>query len=68
MQVTFAELPYYGEYSATFVLDPPTLLEGSLPRRQLRFILAWAELHQVELEQNWYRVQKGLSPEKIQGF
>ena len=59
---------YYGEYLASFSINPPSLLEGSLPRRQLRFVLAWAELHQGELEENWQRVQNGQSPRKIQGL
>ena len=59
---------YYGEYVATFAISPPALLEGTLPRRQMRFVLAWAELHQAELEENWERVQEGRPPEKIQGL
>lgn len=59
---------YYGEYLASFAINPPSLLEGSLPRRQLRLVLAWAELHQDELEENWRRVQNGQIPQKIQGI
>lgn len=59
---------YYGEYLASFAIDPPTLLEGSMPRRQMRFILAWAELHQEELAENWKRVQDGQTPHQIQGL
>jgi hypothetical protein len=29
------------------------------PRRQLRFVLAWAELHQEELSENWRRARAG---------
>jgi hypothetical protein len=32
------------------------LLAGAMPRRQLNLILAWAELHQQELLDNWNRV------------
>jgi hypothetical protein len=59
---------YYGEYVATFAISPPALLEGTLPRRQMRLVLAWAELYQAELEENWRRVWEGRLPEKIQGF
>lgn len=59
---------YYGEYVASISINPPILLEGSLPRRQMRFVLAWAELHQDELENNWERVQNGQAPVRIQGF
>ena len=59
---------YYGEHSASFAINPPSLLQGSLPRRQLRLVLAWAELRQEELEENWQRVQSGRTPHKIQGI
>jgi uncharacterized protein YbcC (UPF0753/DUF2309 family) len=38
---------------------------GKLPRRQERFVEAWAELHQKELLENWERLQKGQPPVKI---
>jgi hypothetical protein len=53
---------------ASFGINPPTLLEGTLPRRQLRLVLAWAELYQEELIENWQRVQNGQIPHKIQGI
>lgn len=28
-------------------------MAGSLPGRQLKFVLAWAEFHKDELMQNW---------------
>jgi len=59
---------YYGEHLASFVLTPPGLLEGALPRAQLRFVLAWAELHEVEIKENWRRVQAGLPPQRIPGI
>lgn len=59
---------YYGEYMATFAISPPALLEGTLPRPQMRVVLAWAERYQAELEENWQRVQEGRLPKKIQGL
>ncbi len=59
---------YYGEYQASFSIDPPNLLAGSLPRRQMRLVLAWAELHQAALMANWERVQNGQAPERIEGI
>ena len=46
----------FGEYRASFSMDPPALLAGAMPRRQLNLVLAWAELHQQELLDNWNRV------------
>lgn len=44
---------YYQEDVGVFAINPVELLAGSLPRRQLRFVEAWAELHQDELVQDW---------------
>jgi Domain of unknown function (DUF4160) len=41
-------------------------IENSLPRRQLRFVLAWAELHQAELYENWRRARAGGTLEAIE--
>jgi len=35
------------------------LMIGSLPRKQMRLVEAWAELHQGELLENWERLQSG---------
>lgn len=40
-------------------IDSLEVIESSLPRRQLRFVLAWAELHQAELEENWRLAREG---------
>jgi hypothetical protein len=41
-------------------------LAGSLPRRQERLVLAWAELHQDELRSVWQLLQAGRAPVKIE--
>ena len=43
---------YYQEYEAVFDLDGE-ILEGNIPNRQKKFIVAWAELHRDELLANW---------------
>ncbi len=43
----------YQEHEASFSIDPVELLAGSLPRRQQRYVEAWAELHSDELKKNW---------------
>lgn len=40
-------------------IDSLEVIENNLPRRQLRFVLAWAELHQGELEENWRLAREG---------
>lgn len=59
---------YYGEYVATFGILPPALLEGVLPRAQLRLVLAWAELHLDEIQEDWSLAQAGRMPKRIAGL
>lgn len=40
--------------------------KGSLLRRHLRFVLAWAELHQQELADNWRRARAGETLHEIE--
>jgi hypothetical protein len=53
---------YYQDEVAVIGLKPIELLAGSLPRRQLRLVEAWAELHEPELLDDWQRLQSGQSP------
>lgn len=57
---------YYQEYVAVYGIDEIEVLAGSLPRRQQRFVEAWAELHQGELLECWDRLQRGQPPRKIE--
>ncbi len=45
----------YGEHDAKLAIDSLQLIAGSLPRRQLRLVVAWGELHRDELRANWRR-------------
>jgi hypothetical protein len=42
------------------------LIEGNLPKKQIKLALAWAELHQEELMRGWDLVMNGKEPFKIQ--
>ncbi|MBR3762683.1 MAG: DUF4160 domain-containing protein [Lachnospiraceae bacterium] len=42
----------YQNYNAVFNMEGE-LLEGEMPKRQTKFIAAWAELHKDELFANW---------------
>ena len=47
----------YGEYGITVtILDG--VVEGHFPRRALRHVLEWYELHTEELQQNWERARR----------
>ena len=57
---------YYQDQVGIFGIDRIERLAGSLPRRQERLVLAWAELHQEELLSNWRMLQQGRPPIKIE--
>ena len=57
---------YYQDEVGIFSIDPIELIAGSLPRRQRRFVEAWAELHQGELRVDWQRLQEGRKPAPIE--
>jgi len=40
-------------------IDSLEVIESTLARRHVRFVLAWAELHHEELEENWRRARAG---------
>ena len=41
------------------------VITGSLPRRALRLVYEWLDLHQEELMANWERLGKSEAPIKI---
>ena len=50
---------------AVYRIDRLERLAGSLPRQQDRLVLAWAELHQQELRENWNALQEGCPATRI---
>nr|WP_305046401.1 DUF4160 domain-containing protein [Geoalkalibacter sp.] len=57
---------YYNEFKATFDIRSCEMIEGNLPKKQTKLVLAWAELHQDELMANWTLLMNGEEPFKIQ--
>jgi hypothetical protein len=53
---------YYAEYTATVDIHTCELIEGNLPKKQIKLVLAWAELHQEELMRDWELVMSGKEP------
>lgn len=43
----------YAGQKAIIGIQEGYVIRGSLPGRQLKFVLAWTELHRDELMQNW---------------
>jgi hypothetical protein len=57
---------YYQDQVGIYGIERIEKLAGSLPRRQERLVLAWAELHQDELRSVWQLLQAGRAPVKIE--
>jgi hypothetical protein len=56
----------HAEGEAKVRIDNLEVIDSDLGRRQLRFVLAWAELHQAELEENWRRARMGETLQEIE--
>jgi hypothetical protein len=56
----------HAQGSAKVRIDSLEVIESTLARRQLRFVLAWAELAQDELRENWRRARAGETPQPIE--
>ena len=48
----------YGDYEACFAFDGE-IIDGYLPKKQIRLIQAWVELHRDELLANWKLAEQG---------
>lgn len=55
----------YAEYEASISILDGEVLAGELPRKQLRIVQAWIELHTDELRVNWELAMNGQLPYKI---
>jgi uncharacterized protein DUF4160 len=52
--------------SAKVRIDTLEVIDSNLGRRQLRLVLAWAELHQSELSDNWRSARAGERLQQIE--
>jgi hypothetical protein len=48
----------YGEFELVLGLDG-TVIEGTMPKKQLKLIDAWVALHEDELNANWQLLRDG---------
>ncbi|MEY8717387.1 DUF4160 domain-containing protein [Francisella philomiragia] len=56
----------FGEYKCSVSITDIVVIVGELPKKQERLVLAWAEIHQKELLQNWELCQKDKQPMQIE--
>lgn len=54
----------YGEYQITVGIQSG-IVSGDFPKRALRHVLEWLDLHQAELLDAWTRVQAGRPANRI---
>lgn len=55
----------YGDFEAIITIRDG-VVKGEMPRKVLRDVFTWMELHQDELDMNWQRLQKGKDVIKIE--
>ena len=56
----------HAEGTAKVRIDTLEVIESSLEHRQVRLVLAWAELHQDELSENWRRARAGETLQQVE--
>jgi hypothetical protein len=47
----------YGDFVGLFKIETGDLIEGNFPRRAIRLVQDWTELHRLELLDNWNQSQ-----------
>ena len=53
---------YYQEYKGIFNINSCEMVEGNMPGKQIKLIIAWAELHKDELLADWELANNGERP------
>ncbi len=51
---------------ASIAIDDGELLAGDLPKRQMRMVQVWIDLHKEELLANWELAKEGTEPFRIE--
>ena len=55
----------YNEFNTTIEIPSGKVLDGDLPKRQMKLVQAWIELHSDELMADWILACEGQTPFKI---
>jgi hypothetical protein len=59
---------YYNEDVVVINIINFEIMEGEIPTKQLRLVMAWIEIHQEELLANWKLCQNGEKPFTIESL
>jgi hypothetical protein len=57
---------YYQDYKAVVNIADCELIDGDIPMRQLRLVVAWIEIHRDALLADWKLCQNGEKPMQIE--
>jgi hypothetical protein len=57
---------YYQDYTAKVDIEKSEIIEGKLPGKQTKIVLAWTELRKDELMADWKLCQNGEKPFAIE--
>jgi len=55
----------FGENDAVIAIDDGEIIVGELPKKKMKLVQAWIEIHQDELLADWKLAVKGQLPFKI---
>lgn len=56
----------YGDYRVVIDIRTAEVIKGTFPKKQLRLVVAWTELHTEELLANWKLAIASELPSKIE--
>ncbi len=56
----------YAEHEALVNIESGEILDGRLPKRAMRLVQEWRELHQAELLEDWRKAQEGEPLDRIE--
>ncbi|BCB95805.1 hypothetical protein JZK55_07270 [Dissulfurispira thermophila] len=57
---------YYQDYKAIINIHTCEIIEGVLPPKQMKLVLAWTEIHKDELLADWQLASRGELPFQIE--
>ena len=55
----------YGEYRVSIDLENE-VVNGFMPKRALKLVFEWMDIHKTEIIENWKKCQQGETPDKIE--
>lgn len=50
----------YNEYRVLIEIETGEILQGSIPSKQLKYIQVWADIHKVELMENFNKLRNDI--------